>query len=388
MKRAMIILLSVLLFLSQAVHAQGGMLVAPNADPSVYNPNIDEETGQYVHPDDPVSDSAPLDDLPHVRAADYPLEDIEFLFDTVYGALPLLTIAVDSTTRADEFTGAPSAVTAWRAIYRFLTTQTTEDGGAFDFGLRLGRVSGQNVTAVYDALFAYGRVPSREENVVSWLTEDGEDYLLEAVAPDSWKTAWVNGINADASGDLTVDVSVITEYAKGGSEFAYNATVTLLPDESALYSAKIGGVRLRSASPYFSGAEAMYGNGEVHTGENGAMNAIDLDDTTFWMFDPDRYPSVTLNAGTLQTVRGLCLIPYNATSEEAMGEYGRVRVIRVTLSNGNIYEKEFDDYTDFTQWECMPFEGVQAVNWARIEVLEIYEGSAHRAACITDLYFF
>ena len=156
-------------------------------------------------------------------------------------------------------------------------------------------------------------------------------------------------------GDVVIDLTVLHD-AEGGQSFVRNLRLSFAPDAgSAEYGMKLMGLFSLARPAAFEAASVVRAGDGAPLSELPIARLADRDRATGWSAGDG---GALMLSGEAREVRGLMLTP--------MADSGEIAEIRVTLSDGNVYEQAFDGGT--TGAIAMPFEGVREVEWLRIEL--------------------
>lgn len=343
------------------------------------NSNIDRSTGAYLPP----GVDASGDIMPHIAADSYPVYDELSMYNATYNVEPLFKLIIYSLgDDGVEFDGSPDQDTAWRMIARLysregtpsdnLTRDVREDGIEY--------VPPERITQAYDALFAYGGMPAPPEDLKSV----GFTYANDSYAPseiegnDEPLDYAVNRVwSSDDSAIINVDFTAV--YPGETSPRAITAVAGILPDSASPFGAKLTGLNIADSEPELTDVATVSLIGEVADVGIDYRHLRDDDPTTGWRNLAENSALELRSEGDAQEVRGFMIKPYHSVGDDVLGG-----TIRITLSDGNIYENEFSVATD--DWYIVTFDGVRSAEWIRLEILK--NDSFARGAGISELIVF
>lgn len=292
----------------------------------------------------------------------------------------LLDLAAAAAGSMGEFEGAPEGEDAWLMMYTALSRDLWPSQGGF--------LSDEEAHALYRALFAEGELPDLpargESGVPVDRVEDG--YFFDLADGEPPCVAAVNEIAPAEDGSLTADITAFMQFAGGDSEFLFNAYLRCLPDGDSPFGGRLAGLSFEYAMPVFTSATAtaQLGGSEI-TYE--AENVLDDDPDTCWSYNEGRDPRscIALYCEEPQSVRALSLQPQYAKSEQSARANNRVKSLCVTLSDGYTVTADLPDMPSCEAWFTLPFEGVHAVDWVEVQVLEVYPGEEYDDTCVSAI---
>ena len=121
-------------------------------------------------------------------------------------------------------------------------------------------------------------------------------------------------------------------------------------------------------------------------GDYAASNVLDNDDSTAWVegVDGDGIGEyITLFADESAPVNGIKILNGYNKNADIYAKNNRVARVRITLSNGEIYELQLED--SYSTYTSLDFGGPKAIEGMRIEILSVYPGSKYQDTCISEI---
>lgn len=301
------------------------------------------------------------------------------------GAKPLYALIARSLTLgAMPFDMEPDATTAWALTYAAL------EQGALS-GFVDGRVSREALDAAYGAIFPAGSLPEMPEGFSLLMPEDGQYAATSDPGDVEYAPYALDAFESD--GAVTAEAAVMLQTPYTPQDLFALIRVTLEPDASAPFGARLVGFEPITGAPAMTGAEATATLPKYKNITYDAANVLDGKYDTCWAYSEkdDSGAVITLSSDESVTVRGIRLTPAYAKNNRIALANNRVKSIHVALSDGASYDFVIEPdigADDYARLASFAFDEAHEVTWVSIEVTSVYPGDKYTDTCISEIALF